>query len=476
MKNLIFIIIFFTGPSGFLYSQLYGPDADWSEEAGYPVINDGEDSLFVFNSPSYGEHKEAALLAFSPDSTAGWRFDWEKYNPGILDYVAFVSDTGMFSYIDTITVPGNYRVTIIKGEEKVQYAGWVFFNDFNVVIRSKDTLTGEVPLRYYTCDFLDLATEIIDKKQIYSIPGQDTSIVLSGSYRIRWSADPDTSPVPPGTLNPRISKPSAVSTDYMIKVTDRFGAERNDEVRYESIQSQAVFSEEHVPLENTEYYSEDVSNNYYFYSDEHSAPAIFLFSNTSINAVNYTWIFGDGEMYVTNDADEEVSHQYDYPGEYEVTLVSRSAVPYECIDSAKTTITVDPPKLKAPNVFTPNGDDINDVFRFYDVSVMDIHIIIFNRYGHKVHEFEGNIRDWPGWDGKINNTNNKASEGVYYYVVTRAFAIEDWETDKIFDFNEGLEDQQQQTDNGSQQDDDKKTEDKHGIYTGMIHLFRNGQY
>lgn len=83
-----------------------------------------------------------------------------------------------------------------------------------------------------------------------------------------------------------------------------------------------------------------------------------------------------------------------------------------------------------PNVFTP-GKGENGVympgglFRTNDVSVIFIDITIFTRTGLKVHQYEGNIRDWKGWDGTIMNSGREAPEGVYYYVITRFNSYQD---------------------------------------------------
>ncbi len=68
-----------------------------------------------------------------------------------------------------------------------------------------------------------------------------------------------------------------------------------------------------------------------------------------------------------------------------------------------------------PNVFTPNGDGINDVFRPYlpYQGVEKIGLTIFNRWGSMV--FETSNPD-INWNGKEQNTNNDCSEGVYFYV------------------------------------------------------------
>ncbi len=67
-----------------------------------------------------------------------------------------------------------------------------------------------------------------------------------------------------------------------------------------------------------------------------------------------------------------------------------------------------------PNVFTPNGDGINDLFMPYPYQgVEKIDITIFNRWGRVV--FETTNPD-INWDGKEQNSQNDCSEGVYYYV------------------------------------------------------------
>jgi gliding motility-associated-like protein len=68
-----------------------------------------------------------------------------------------------------------------------------------------------------------------------------------------------------------------------------------------------------------------------------------------------------------------------------------------------------------PNVFTPNSDGINDLFKPYYPyqGVEKIDIKIFNRWGRKV--FETSNPD-INWNGKEQNSQNDCSEGVYYYV------------------------------------------------------------
>jgi gliding motility-associated-like protein len=69
---------------------------------------------------------------------------------------------------------------------------------------------------------------------------------------------------------------------------------------------------------------------------------------------------------------------------------------------------------KLPNIFTPNNDGSNDVFRPfpYDL-VRKIEITIYNRWGVPVFETEDPDINW---DGNDKNSNNNCSDGVYFYV------------------------------------------------------------
>jgi gliding motility-associated-like protein len=62
-----------------------------------------------------------------------------------------------------------------------------------------------------------------------------------------------------------------------------------------------------------------------------------------------------------------------------------------------------------PNVFTPDGDDKNPVFKpiYYD-NIASAEIVIYNRWGQKMI-----TTDLEGWNGNVGNED--APSGVYYY-------------------------------------------------------------
>ncbi|MBK7181821.1 MAG: gliding motility-associated C-terminal domain-containing protein [Bacteroidetes bacterium] len=74
------------------------------------------------------------------------------------------------------------------------------------------------------------------------------------------------------------------------------------------------------------------------------------------------------------------------------------------------------PIYELPNVFTPNGDNINDLFIPLPYKfVKDIDIKIYDRWGLLMFETTD-----PGifWNGTSKDTKLPCSDGVYYYVCT----------------------------------------------------------
>lgn len=67
-----------------------------------------------------------------------------------------------------------------------------------------------------------------------------------------------------------------------------------------------------------------------------------------------------------------------------------------------------------PNIFTPNADNINDLYHPYPYKFVEsVDMKIYNRWGDLVYETtDPDIN----WDGKNINSGNLVPEGVYYYI------------------------------------------------------------
>jgi len=67
-----------------------------------------------------------------------------------------------------------------------------------------------------------------------------------------------------------------------------------------------------------------------------------------------------------------------------------------------------------PNVFTPNGDNINDIFKSFNPGgVTKVDMRIYNRYGKLVFKTENPDINW---DGRDIDSKRFVSTGVYFYV------------------------------------------------------------
>lgn len=77
-------------------------------------------------------------------------------------------------------------------------------------------------------------------------------------------------------------------------------------------------------------------------------------------------------------------------------------------------IVYDPVMLNPPNIFTPDGDGINDEFTFYfrQQGIEEIECIIVNRWGVTIREFYEVDATWDGSD----KNGDPVPDGVYFYV------------------------------------------------------------
>jgi gliding motility-associated-like protein len=163
-------------------------------------------------------------------------------------------------------------------------------------------------------------------------------------------------------------------------------------------------------------------------------PLNVTFTNNSQNATTYEWYFDNGNNAFVNDLSSQ-NQTYTSSAD-EIVLI---AINGPCRDTAFASVLIvecgctdplatnyDPnavqndgscifpePTVIVPNIFTPNGDSNNDVFRLTTTNATDVIIKINNRWGNNV--YVGSGLD-PYWDGKINGTI--APDGVYFVQYT----------------------------------------------------------
>lgn len=147
----------------------------------------------------------------------------------------------------------------------------------------------------------------------------------------------------------------------------------------------------------------DVEENNYFWEIQYDRDNPYSFHTDRSPNPTFTW----------TSLDSDVS------GAYIIRLIARTdnfsmtGAPYQCSDTAETTLLLVNDFLQFPNVVTPNGDGVNDRFVIgnlvtglsYPINSLDI----YNRWGSRVYHVENIASEDDFWDPK----NEPA--GTYYF-------------------------------------------------------------
>ena len=140
-----------------------------------------------------------------------------------------------------------------------------------------------------------------------------------------------------------------------------------------------------------------------------NSPLTVNFTNTSANATNYLWLFGN------NDTSSVINPVYVYTPIENFTVCLIANYNGVCFDTTCSTINVLSKSifLLIPNVFSPNNDGENDVFKIKTINVKTIEVEIFDRWGIKINSWN---RPNGGWDGRTIS-GIVCSEGTYFFTI-----------------------------------------------------------
>jgi len=156
-------------------------------------------------------------------------------------------------------------------------------------------------------------------------------------------------------------------------------------------------------------------SNFTFAPDPPAENTPTSFNNlASPDAVNFKWLFGDGDSLLTNSR-LQIKHQYNATGTYNACLIAINAA--GCADTLCQDVrAVVAALVDVPNAFTPQSGDINSKIFVKGFGITKIKFIIWNRWGQKV--FETNDKN-IGWDGKYRGAIQPMD--VYAYTLDVEF-------------------------------------------------------
>jgi len=148
--------------------------------------------------------------------------------------------------------------------------------------------------------------------------------------------------------------------------------------------------------------------------DESKSPD-YQFKNKSINAVKYKWFIGRDLANMFDSINQNPTKTILDSGA--VTICLQSFNDRGCWDTLCKEVQAKS-HVKIPNVFTPNGDGINDAFDIDIVGWQKYELIIYNRWGTPVFkgDRDGIGNDGINWNGKEYNTGSQCADGTYFFI------------------------------------------------------------
>lgn len=432
---LVGLICLVDTSSGQLYFRAEGEDFDTVTSYAGPR---DQDTIAVYFR-AYGTPLGASVRAWRADGVAS-RFVLRRYESSGWSgrFVGMDSVSDAVDYRYTLEEPGGYEVVSITAGDTLRRVLWVFIDD--VELRGIRVDNGCKKLDLSLVYSPDFSTIRYDRFLYYDI-SQAGSVARDDFGRKYFSEVSWTTPLEGqgGLEGHRVTisnPPPMETTHFSVRVRTIFGREftaRTEELepvavlpkmRVELVKEPHIDAEHFVPVDG---------------KPKGPSPFIVRLTSESKNADSLFWSIRndpravregkqDTLFYVAEDVSLGVSvrpsAELFSAGFYEAVLRARNSRS-GCEDTARVVLQVDSSLIApqaVPNVFSPNGDGINDVFRFIEPernvrSIREFEITIMGRTGQVVYRYSGHPLLWEGWNGRRRGDGGPVAEGVYFYVI-----------------------------------------------------------
>ncbi|MGV3598192.1 MAG: gliding motility-associated C-terminal domain-containing protein [Bacteroidota bacterium] len=204
--------------------------------------------------------------------------------------------------------------------------------------------------------------------------GEKVTLTVSGSLPGMWSTNETT---------PTITVQPSTNASYWFKVTDC-----------------ANYADTVQILVNN-----NPDADFDFTPQQGFVPLDIIATNKTPNISSFKWIVEGKES-----VDNPLKHTFETPGQFKVTLTVVNDK--GCVDTVEKIVTVYE-GITIPNVFSPEGDGVNDNFGAITKGTFTQYSFkIFDRWGKLM--FEGS-RPEDRWNGDFNG--NPAPAGTYFYLL-----------------------------------------------------------
>jgi gliding motility-associated-like protein len=141
-------------------------------------------------------------------------------------------------------------------------------------------------------------------------------------------------------------------------------------------------------------------------------PNQLVLTNYSTNFIKNYWIFSHIPGINGKDSTLNTTMNYSVSGSYSVLVVAIGN--NGCNDTASYRFFIsDSSGVTAPTIFTPNNDNVNDIFRPTVRGITSMNVWIYNRFGTIMTNWDKVNGFWDGY----TTSGQPCQPGVYFYVI-----------------------------------------------------------
>jgi gliding motility-associated-like protein len=283
---------------------------------------------------------------------------------------------GYFSGFGEVNLPEQLlicqgdSIEIDAGQNKDSYL-WNFGNASSPIITVKDTGLYWVEVQKSVCIFRDSTIVKFAEPVSKNILGKDTSScanvpisisALNDFTSYKWQNGNNTKSIAP-----------SISGDYILEVKNEFGCRKSDTIKFKQL---PIPKPEIIMQTNIEQFCADST------------------IKLSVNQEFKSYLWHNGET------SSSIVLRRNANDEYSVSVTDSN-----CANSVQKKIDCST-FIYIPNIFTPNNDNVNDLFRIHNLDLTSWKLEIYNRWGKQVFNSEPYHNNWDG---------NGLPDGMYLY-------------------------------------------------------------
>ena len=383
------------------------------------------DPIFVFCDASGVGSGE--LTAISSDKTAGWSFEWMKWNTTTNSFIIPVGTTSTISNVNN----GRYQVRLSKSGEADQiFIAWV-------LNRRVSTIKPLIEVTAFDCGGVHLRgsySGVLEYNDIGHVGNKKLYAGLQYKFqrvnsKLQQFAG-DWSKYQSNYIYQTDEIPFEGEEEYALMIKDECGNEYvSATITSETKRVLAKFKFYKINDSGTE---EEINESTNLKDEKEEAPLeAILKVDFSANISNYTWkIYKDTDDNSTGLTDEnlvftqsgvsfsKLDYTFENTGYYLVRLKVEGK---GCTHTYEKYILLYESLVDVPNFFMPGSGGEHNTWRFATKSLKNFSCVIFNRWGRVVYETK-NPND--AWNGKYHGSY--VSPGTYFYVIKAVGLEEDY--------------------------------------------------